>query len=107
MNLLPDPAHNLARLLLPDFVSLLQPSLSFLLQVEQVQLSTKYPSVTICREKFNDIIRKGESSATRVIRMIMKHFFEPEVLAVSSLSGTGQYKEVLDPTVVNAIKGKL
>lgn len=41
-----------------------------------------------------------------MIRLLMKHFFNQQVLADSSLSGEGIYKNRLTPEIIEAIKGE-
>ncbi|VDN26486.1 unnamed protein product [Dibothriocephalus latus] len=72
----------------------------------QVVLSENQPSVTLPKEVYQSLIIKSSASATRLIRLLMKSFFNQEELAASSLSGEGIYKKRLQPEITEAIKGK-
>ncbi|KAM3173847.1 hypothetical protein ACTXT7_011761 [Hymenolepis weldensis] len=67
-------------------------------------LSPQQSEVRLPKEVYQSLIIKSSGSATRLIRLLMKHFFSQEELAASSLSGEGIYKRRLKPDVTEAIK---
>ena len=70
----------------------------------EIILCEEYSNVHLDKEVYNTLTSKAPRSATRLIRLLMKHFFSQDTLARSSLSGEGIYKDRLQPDVIEAIK---
>uniref|UniRef100_A0A1I8H5H9 BEN domain-containing protein n=1 Tax=Macrostomum lignano TaxID=282301 RepID=A0A1I8H5H9_9PLAT len=77
-----------------------QPSLS----EKFVILSDAHPAVSMTLADYQESISRASGSATRHLRILMKHFFSQGTLAKSSLTGNGQYKEVLDENLTMGIR---
>ncbi|VDO04609.1 unnamed protein product [Rodentolepis nana] len=74
---------------------------------DQIVLNPQQPEVRLPKEVYQSLIIKSSGSATRLIRLLMKHFFSQDELAASSLSGEGIYKRRLKPDITEAIKLEL
>ncbi|PAA85142.1 hypothetical protein BOX15_Mlig001058g2 [Macrostomum lignano] len=69
-----------------------------------VILSDAHPAVSMSLADYQESISRASGSATRHLRILMKHFFSQGTLAKSSLTGNGQYKEVLDENLTMGIR---
>ncbi|PAA88079.1 hypothetical protein BOX15_Mlig008829g3 [Macrostomum lignano] len=69
-----------------------------------VILSDAHPAVSMTLADYQESISRASGSATRHLRILMKHFFSQGTLAKSSLTGNGQYKEVLDENLTMGIR---